>query len=243
MGLKRVVVTGIGTINPLGNNTGDYFRNLDMGVSGAEMITSFDTTLFKTKFACTVKNFNPADFGFDRKELRKLDRFAQFAMVAADEAIRDSGIDPDTADKGRIGVILGSGIGGIESLSQEIMGFSEGGRVPRFSPFFITRMISDIAPGLISIKYGFAGPNYTTTSACASSSHAMSDAMNLIRLGKVDIMVTGGSEAPITIPAIGGFNSAQALSTNNEHYKTASRPFDRTRDGFVIGEGGRRACS
>lgn len=237
MGLKRVVVTGIGTINPLGNNTGDYFRNLDMGVSGAEMITSFDTTLFKTKFACTVKNFNPADFGFDRKELRKLDRFAQFAMVAADEAIRDSGIDPDTADKGRIGVILGSGIGGIESLSQEIMGFSEGGRVPRFSPFFITRMISDIAPGLISIKYGFAGPNYTTTSACASSSHAMSDAMNLIRLGKVDIMVTGGSEAPITIPAIGGFNSAQALSTNNEHYKTASRPFDRTRDGFVIGEG------
>lgn len=237
MGLKRVVVTGIGTINPLGNNVKEYFFNLDRGVSGAELITTFDTSLFKTKFACTVKGFDPALFGIDRKELRRIDRFAQFAMVAADQAIKESGVDTDTMDPDRIGVIIGSGIGGIESLSQEIMDYCEGGHQPRFSPFLITKMISDMAPGLISIRYGFAGPNYTTTSACASSSHAMSDALSLIRLGRADIVVTGGAEAPISAPSIGGFNSAKALSTNNDDYKRASRPFDRTRDGFVIGEG------
>ncbi len=237
MELKRVVVTGLGTINPLGNNVGDYFFNLDKGVSGSVLIDTFDTTLFKTKFACEVKNFIPADFGIDRKDERKLDKFAQFALVAADEAVKDSGLDLKNIDLDRVGVILGSGIGGIDSLCQEIMGYCEGGKVPRFSPFFITKMISDIAPGLISIRYGFGGPNYTTTSACASSSHALADALNLIRLGKADIMVSGGSEAPISIPAMGGFNSSQALSTNNDNYKTASRPFDKTRDGFVMGEG------
>ena len=237
MGLERVVVTGLGTVNPLGNTVEEFFSSLDRGVSGAELITSFDTTHFKTKFACAVKDFNPSEHGIERKELRRIDRFAQFAMVAADQAIADSGLDLESMDLDRVGVILGSGIGGIQSLTEEIMGYSEGGRIPRFSPFLITKMISDMAPGLISIKYGFAGPNYTTTSACASSSHAMADALNLIRLGKVDVMITGGAEAPISEPSIGGFDSAKALSTNNENYKTASRPFDRTRDGFVMGEG------
>ena len=237
MGLKRVVVTGLGTINPLGNTVEEYFSNLDAGVSGSELITTFDTSLFKTKFACTVKNFDPSEHGIDRKELRRIDRFAQFAMAAAAQAVEDSGLDLKSIDLDRAGVILGSGIGGIESLTEGIMGYCEGGCIPRFSPFLITKMISDMAPGLISIRYGFAGPNYTTTSACASSSHAMGDALNLIRLDKADVILTGGAEAPVSIPSIGGFDASKALSTNNDNYKTASRPFDATRDGFVMGEG------
>lgn len=237
MGLRRVVVTGLGTVNPLGNTVGEFFANLDKGVSGASLITSFDTSRFKTRFACTVNGFDPSAHGIDRKELRRIDRFAQFAMAAAAQAVADSGLDLEKTDPDRIGVILGSGIGGIGSLTEEIMGYCEGEKVPRFSPFLITKMISDMAPGLISIHYGFAGPNYTTTSACASSSHAMGDALNLIRLGKADAILTGGAEAPVTIASIGGFNASKALSTNNDEFRTASRPFDATRDGFVMGEG------
>lgn len=237
MGLRRVVVTGLGTVNPLGNTVGEFFANLDKGVSGASLITSFDTSRFKTRFACTVNGFDPSAHGIDRKELRRIDRFAQFAMAAAAQAVADSGLDLEKTDPDRIGVILGSGIGGIGSLTEEIMGYCEGEKVPRFSPFLITKMISDMAPGLISIHYGFAGPNYTTTSACASSSHAMGDALNLIRLGKADSILTGGAEAPVTIASIGGFNASKALSTNNDEYSSASRPFDATRDGFVMGEG------
>ena len=237
MGLRRVVVTGLGTINPLGKTVEEYFSNLDKGVSGARLITSFDTTLFKTRFACTVEDFDPSRYGIERKELRRIDRFAQFAMAAAATALADSGLDLQKIDLDRAGVILGSGIGGIESLTEGIMDYCAGGCIPRFSPFLITKMISDMAPGLISIKYGFAGPNYTTTSACASSSHAMGDALNLIRMGKADIILTGGAEAPVSVPSIGGFDASKALSTNNDEYATASRPFDRTRDGFVMGEG------
>ncbi len=237
MELKRVVITGLGTINPLGNNIEEYFKNLNDGVSGACPITRFDTSLFKTKFACEVKDFDPVKSGFDRKEARKLDRYCHFAVVAADQAIEDSKMDLETINKDRVGVIIGSGIGGIETLSQELMGFSEGNRVPRFNPFLIPKMIPDMAAGYISIKYGFMGPNYATVSACASSSHAMCNAFDLIRLGKADVIVTGGAEAGITISSVGGFNSAQALSTNNDEYKTASRPFDKNRDGFVMGEG------
>ena len=237
MGLRRVVVTGLGTINPLGKTVEEYFSNLDKGVSGARLITSFDTTLFKTRFACTVEDFDPSRYGIERKELRRIDRFAQFAMAAAATALADSGLDLQKIDLDRAGVILGSGIGGIESLTEGIMDYCAGGCIPRFSPFLITKMISDMAPGLISIKYGFAGPNYTTTSACASSSHAMGDALNLIRQGKADIILTGGAEAPVSVPSIGGFDASKALSTNNDEYATASRPFDRTRDGFVMGEG------
>lgn len=237
MELKRVVITGIGTINPLGNNVQDYFNNLDAGVSGANLITRFDASLFKTKFACEVKEFDPSKFGIDKKEARKLDLFTQFAFVAAHQAILDSSIDIEVENTDRIGVILGSGIGGIETLFNEIQGYCDGDKVPRFSPFLIPKMIADIAPGMIAMKYGFRGPNYTTVSACASSTHAMIDAFNNIRLGKADLIITGGSEAGITVPSIGGFNSAQAISTNNENFKTASRPFDKTRDGFVMGEG------
>lgn len=237
MGLKRVVVTGLGTINPLGNSVEEFFSNLDKGVSGVSLIPYFDTTHFKTKFACIVKDFDPASFGIERKELRRIDKYAQFAMVAAEQAIRDGGLDLATLNLDRVGVVLGSGIGGIESLTDELKDYCVGNFMPRFSPFLITKMISDMAPGLISIKYGFAGPNYTTTSACASSSHAMCDAVNLIRLGKADMILTGGAEAPVSEASIGGFNSAKALSTNNDEYQTASRPFDRTRDGFVMGEG------
>lgn len=237
MELKRVVVTGIGTINPIGNNIHEYFINLNKGKSGAEMITRFDTTLFKTKFACEIKDYDPTNFGIDRKEARKLDLFAQYALIAADEAVKDSGIDIEKVNLDKVGVIIGSGIGGIETLFQEIMGYFEGGKVPRFSPFLIPKMIPDIAAGHISMKYGFRGPNFSTASACASSTNAMIDAFNYIRLDKASIIVTGGSEAGISIPSIGGFNSAQALSTNNENYKTASRPFDNSRDGFVMGEG------
>ncbi len=237
MELKRVVVTGVGTINPIGNNINEYYDSLDKGVSGCSMITRFDTTHFKTKFACDVKDYDPAKYGMDRKEARKLDLYSQFALIASEEAVKDSGLEIEKLNLDRIGVIIGSGIGGIETLFQEIMGFSESGGIPRFSPFLIPKMIPDIASGLISMKYSFRGPNFTTVSACASSTNAMIDAFNYIRLGKADAIVTGGSEAGIAIPSIGGFNSAQALSTNNENYKTASRPFDKTRDGFVMGEG------
>jgi len=237
MELKRVVVTGIGTINPLGDNIQDYFENLDKGVSGAGPITRFDTTLFKTKFACEVKNFEPSKYGIDRKEERKLDRYSQFALIATEQAVSDSNIDTDKTHPERIGVILGSGIGGINTLYNEVEGYVEGGKVPRFSPFIIPKMIPDMAPGLISIKYGFRGPNYATVSACASSTHAMADAFTYIRLGKADIIVTGGSEAGISIPSIGGFNSSQAISTRNDDMQHASRPFDKNRDGFVMGEG------
>lgn len=237
MELKRVVVTGIGTINPIGNNIQEYFNNLNKGTSGAKMITRFDTTLFKTKFACEINDFDPTTFGIDRKEARKLDLFAQYALIAADEAVKDSGFDIEKVNLDKVGVIIGSGIGGIETLFQEIMGYFEGGKVPRFSPFLIPKMIPDIAAGHISMKYGFRGPNFSTASACASSTNAMIDAFNYIRLDKASIIVTGGSEAGISIPSIGGFNSAQALSTNNDNYKTASRPFDKSRDGFVMGEG------
>ncbi|MDX9782326.1 MAG: beta-ketoacyl-ACP synthase II [Bacteroidales bacterium] len=237
MQLKRVVVTGIGTINPLGNNITEYFDNLDNGTSGASLITRFDASLFKTRFACEIKDFDPEKFGIDKKEARKLDLFAQYALAATSEAMNDSGLEVESIDLDRAGVIMGSGIGGIETMFQEIKGYFEGGSIPRFSPFLIPKMIPDIAAGHISMKYGFRGPNFTTVSACASSTNAMTDAFNYIRLGKADIIVTGGSEAGISIPSIGGFNSAQALSTNNDNYKTASRPFDKTRDGFVMGEG------
>ena len=236
--LKRVVITGIGTINPLGHSIEEYFTNLINGVSGAGPITRFDAALFKTRFACEVKNYDPVVFGIDRKEERKLDLFTQFALISASQAMQDSGIDLNKENVDRIGVIWGSGIGGIDTLFQEIKGYVVGGDFPRFSPFLIPKMIPNIAAGMISMKYGLRGPNFTTVSACASSTNAMADAFNYIRLGKADIIVTGGSEAGITQVSVGGFNSAQALSTRNDDYLTASRPFDKTRDGFVMGEGG-----
>ncbi len=236
MQLKRVVVTGMGALTPLGNTLQDYWNGLANGVSGADMITQFDTTKFKTKFACEVKNFNPENF-MDRKEARKMDRFAQFASVTTDEAILDSGLELDKIDKTRVGVIWGSGIGGLTSFFNESADYARGDGTPRFSPFFITKMISDIAGGLVSIKYGFGGPNYTTVSACASSNNALIDAYNMIRLGKSKIIITGGSEACVNEPAVGGFCTMKALSERNDSPKTASRPFDKDRDGFVLGEG------
>lgn len=237
MSLKRVVVTGIGTINPLGNNIEEYFSNLNNGVSGACPIDRFDAALFKTRFACQIKNYHPANFGIDRKESRKLDKFSEFALIATAEAIKDSKLDLDSIDKSRVGVILGTGIGGIETLCDELGDYFVGDGTPRFGPFNIVKIITNIAPGWISLKYGFTGPGYVTSSACASSSHAIMEAFNTIRLGKADIVVTGGTEAPISINAIGGFNSAKALSTRNDDYLRASRPFDANRDGFVMGEG------
>lgn len=237
MELKRVVVTGLGAITPVGNTVEEYWRNLQNGVSGAGPITRFDTTKFKTKFACEVKNFNAADH-FDRKEIKKLDLFAQFALVAAEQAIQDSGLNLETIDKDLSGVIWGAGIGGIITFLEETRAYALGDGTPRFSPFFIPKMISDIAAGHISMKYGFMGPNYGTVSACASSTHAIADAYNLIRLGKAKVFVTGGSEAAINEAGMGGFNSLQAISTRNDDPKTASRPFDNGRDGFVMGEGG-----
>ena len=233
---RRVVVTGIGTINPLGNSIEEYFTNLEKGVSGAAPITHFDAELFKTKFACEVKNFDPTAF-FDRKEIRKYDRCTQYALVAAEQAMKDSGLDLEKVNLEMAGVIWGSGIGGLETFYQEVKGFVEGGFVPRYSPFFIPKMIADISAGYISMKYGFMGPNYCTVSACASSNHAMIDAFNYIRMGKADIMITGGSEAAVNQPGVGGFNSMQALSTRNDDPEHASRPYDKDRDGFVIGEG------
>ncbi len=236
MELKRVVVTGLGALTPIGNNIQEYWDGLSSGKSGCAPITYFDTEKFKTKFACELKNFNALDH-FNRKEARKLDRFAQYALVASDEAINDAGIDLEKVDKFRVGVIWGAGIGGLETFQNEVINFAEGDGTPRFNPFFIPKMIADIAPGNISIKHGFMGPNYTTVSACASSANAMIDAMNYIRLGHCDIIVTGGSEAAVTQAGMGGFNAMHALSTRNEDAQAASRPFDATRDGFVLGEG------
>ena len=233
---RRVVVTGVGTINPIGNSISEYFRNLENGVSGGATITAFDATNFKSRIACEVKNFNPAEY-FDRKELRKYDRYAQFALVAAGEAVDDAAIDFEKINLERVGVVWASGVGGMQTFYEEVMGWSEGGGIPRFSPFFVPKMISDLAAGHISIKYGFMGPNYSVVSACASSNHAMIDALNLIRWGKADMIVTGGSEAPVIIPSVGGFSSMMALSTRNDDPQHASRPFDKDRDGFVIAEG------
>jgi 3-oxoacyl-[acyl-carrier-protein] synthase II len=236
MQLKRVVVTGLGALTPIGNNIEEYWSALVNGVSGAAPITHFDATKFKTRFACEVKNFTVTDF-MNRKDARKMDKFTQYAMVASDEAIADSGLDLDTINKLRVGVIWGAGIGGLETFQNEVLNFASGDGTPKFNPFFIPKMIADIAPGNISIKNGFMGPNYTTVSACASSANAMIDALNYIRLGQCDVIVTGGSEAAVTIAGMGGFNSMHALSTRNETAETASRPFDAERDGFVLGEG------
>lgn len=235
--MKRVVVTGLGAITPIGKDIPQYWEGLKSGVSGSDWITHFNAERFKTRFACEVKNYDPKDY-FERKEARKLDPYAQFALIAADEAIKDSGLDIDKLNKDLAGVIWASGIGGIGTFLDEITGFVTGGENPRFSPFFIPKMISDIAAGHISIKYGFEGPNYATVSACASSSHAIIDASNLIRLGKAKVFITGGSEAAINKAGIGGFNALMAMSTKNEEYKTASKPLDFNRDGFVMGEGG-----
>jgi 3-oxoacyl-[acyl-carrier-protein] synthase II len=234
--MRRVVVTGMGALTPVGNTLQDYWKGLVDGVSGAGLITHFDTTKFKTKFACEIKGFDPANF-FEKKDARKMDRFAQYAFVAADEAIKDSKLDPEAADKDRCGVIWASGIGGIETFFEEVKGYVMGDGTPRYSPFFIPKMISDIAAGMLSIKYGFRGPNFATVSACASSTNALIDAYYYILLGKADVFIAGGSEAGVNIVGVGGFNSMQALSTNNDEFATASRPFDVTRDGFVIGEG------
>ena len=236
MNLKRVVVTGLGALTPIGNNVQDYWTGLSNGVSGAATITHFDPEKFKTKFACEVKNFNAEDY-FDRKEARKMDPFTQFAMVAADEAIADSGILLSKYNPDRIGVIFGSGIGGIKVFQDEVTNFAKGDGTPKFNPFFIPKMIVDICAGHISIKHGFRGPNFVTVSACASSTNAMIDAFNYIRLGKADAFVTGGAEAAITESGIGGFNALKALSERNDSPHTASRPFDKERDGFVMGEG------
>ena len=236
MELRRVVVTGLGALTPIGNTLSDYWEGLLSGTSGAAPITYFDPALFKTKFACELKGFDPLDH-FDRKEARKYDRFAQYALVAVDEALQDAKFPIETADKDRVGVIWGAGIGGLETFQNEVLNFAAGNENPRFNPFFIPKMIADIAPGLISIKYGFRGPNFATVSACASASNAMIDALNYIRLGYADVMVTGGSEAGVTKAGIGGFNAMHALSKRNDDPKTASRPFDKNRDGFVLGEG------
>lgn len=235
--MKRVVVTGLGAFTPIGKNVQDYWKGLVDGVSGSDWITHFDTEKFKTKFACEIKDYDELNH-FDRKEARKLDRYAQYAMISAHEAFLDAGLDTAEIDKDRAGVIWASGIGGIKTFKDEIQGYLEGDGTPRFSPFFIPKMISDIAAGQLSMKYGYRGPNYATVSACASSTNALIDAFNLIRLDMADLFISGGSEAAINIAGVGGFNSMQALSTNNENYKSASRPFDVSRDGFVIGEGG-----
>lgn len=233
---RRVVITGIGTINPIGNSIEEYFRNLENGVSGADTITAFDATKFSSRVACEVKNFDPSII-FERKELRKYDRYAQFAMVAATEAVEDAQLDLEKINLERVGVVWASGVGGMQTFYDEVMGWAGGNGTPRFSPFFVPKMIPDLAAGHISLKYGFMGPNYSVVSACASSNHAMIDAMNLIRWGKADMIVTGGSEAPVIIPSVGGFSSMRALSTRNDDPKHASRPFDKDRDGFVIAEG------
>ncbi|MEJ6794496.1 MAG: beta-ketoacyl-ACP synthase II [Flavobacteriales bacterium] len=233
---RRVVITGLGALTPIGNSIPEFWDNLLKGVSGAGPITRFDSTEFKTKFACEVKNFAPTDF-LDRKEARKLDMYAIYAMVAAAEAMTDSGLDIDKINLDRSGVIWGSGIGGLDTFLKEIGGFASGNGIPRFNPFFIPKMIADIAAGHISIKYGFRGPNFATVSACASSTHAMIDAFNYIKWGKADIFITGGSEACVNEAGVGGFNAMHALSTRNDSPQTASRPFDKDREGFVLGEG------
>lgn len=235
MDFKRVVVTGLGAITPVGNNAPETWQNLLEGKSGAAPITLFDASKFPTRFACEVKNFNPEDH-FDRKEARRYDRYTQFALCSAAEALQDAGVNLDTLDKDNVGVIISAGIGGLETLEQEILSYDPE-RGPRFNPFFIPKMISDIAAGLVSIKYGFHGPNYSIASACASSTNAIADAAMLIRLGKATMMVAGGSEATVTPAAIGGFSAMKALSTRNDSPQTASRPFSKSRDGFVLAEG------
>ncbi len=234
--LKRVVVTGLGAITPLGNTVEEYWKNLLNGVSGSANITRFDTTHFKTKFACEVKNFDIESI-LDRKEARKLDPYTHYAIAASDQAIADAAIDKEKLNLDKIGVIWASGIGGITTFYNEVMEYSKGGRIPRFNPFFIPKVIADIASGHISIRHGFRGPNFATVSACASSTHSLIDAFNFIRLGKTNIIVAGGSEAAVNEPGIGGFNALHALSTRNDDPSTASRPFDKDRDGFVLGEG------
>ena len=236
MELKRVVVTGLGALTPIGNTIDEYWDALINGRSGAARVTHFDPEKFKTQFACEIKNFEVTDF-IDRKLARQMDKFSQYAMVASDEAIADSKLDLDAVNKLRVGVIWGAGIGGLETFQDEVLNFAAGDGTPRFNPRFIPKMIADIAPGNISIKYGFMGPNYTTVSACASSANSMIDALNTIRLGTCDVIITGGSEAAVTIAGMGGFNAMHAMSTRNDDPQTASRPFDANRDGFVLGEG------
>jgi 3-oxoacyl-[acyl-carrier-protein] synthase II len=236
MEIKRVVVTGLGALTPLGNTVDEYWKNLIAGKSGADYITKFDPELFKTKFACEVKGFDPLEI-MDRKEVRKLDPFSIYAMATAHEAINDSKLDLEKVNLNRGGVVWGSGIGGMKTFQEECFNYKDGDGSPRFNPFFVPKMIIDIAPGHISIKYGLKGPNYATVSACASSNNAIIDALMLIQLGKSDFIVTGGSEAGVNVTGIGGFNALKALSTRNDSPKTASRPFDSTRDGFVLGEG------
>lgn len=236
MELRRVVVTGLGAITPIGNNLQEYWEGLKNGVSGSDWITHFDAEKYKTKFACEVKGFDPTDH-FDRKDLRKLDRFAQFGLVTVEEAFKDSGLELDKIDKNKAGVIYTSGIGGMHTFQNELQDYFAGDGTPRFSPFFIPRMIADITAGHVSIKYGFRGPNFATVSACASSTNALIDAYTYIRIGYADLFITGGTEAAIIESGYAGFNAMQAMSTNNDEYKTASRPFDKTRDGFVMGEG------
>ena len=239
MELKRVVVTGLGAITPLGNNVEETWKNMTAGVSGAVPITHFDASLFKTRFACEVKGFNAADFGIDRKESRKMDLYTQYAIASAKMAVEDSKINLETVDKNRVGVVFGVGIGGIHTFEEEAGAYALTGAKlgPKYNPFFIPKMIADIASGHISIMYGFHGPNYTTTSACASSTNALADAFNLIRLGKANIILSGGAEAAIWPAGVGGFNAMKALSTRNDDYEHASRPFSASRDGFVMGEG------
>jgi 3-oxoacyl-[acyl-carrier-protein] synthase II len=235
MELKRVVVTGLGAITPLGKTVSEYWEGLTNGVSGADYIKQFDTTKFKTRFACEVKDFEPTEY-FDRKAVRKLDRFTQFALIATDEAVKDAGISKENVDPDRVGVILASGIGGMATFQEDVMEFARGDGTPRFNPFFIPKMILDIAAGQISMRYGFRGPNYAVVSACASSTNAIIDAFDTIRLHKAEIIITGGSEAVIREAGVGGFNAMKALSERNDDPKTASRPFDKDRDGFVMGE-------
>jgi len=236
MKLRRVVVTGLGALTPIGNTLSEFWDGLISGQSGANDITYFDSSNFKTQFACELKGFDPENF-MDRKLSRKMDRFAQYAIVSSDEAIKDSQINLETVDKDRVGVIWGAGIGGLETLQNEVLNFAAGNGTPRFNPFMIPKMIPDIAPGIISIRHGFRGPNFATVSACASSANALIDSLNYIRLGHANVIVSGGSEAGVTIAGIGGFNALHALSTRNDDPKSASRPFDKDRDGFVLGEG------
>ena len=235
MQTKRIVVTGIGTLTPIGNNLASYWENLVNGVSGADMITQFDASKFKTRFACEIKGFDPVEF-MDRKEARKLDRFAQIALVASDQAVTDAGITKDNVDHDRVGVIFASGIGGLTTFTEEVTNFVQGDGTPRFNPFFIPKMILDIAAGQISMKHGFRGPNFAVVSACASSTNAIVTAMDNIKLGKADIIVTGGAESVIGIAGMGGFNAMKAMSERNDDPKTASRPYDKDRDGFIMGE-------
>jgi 3-oxoacyl-[acyl-carrier-protein] synthase II len=235
MELRRVVVTGMGALTPLGNSVNDYWNGLINGVSGADFITLFDASKFKTRFACEIKNFQPTDF-LEKKEARKIDRFTQTALVASDQAVKDAGINKDNVNVDRVGVIFASGIGGLITFQEEVMNFAKGDGTPRFNPFFIPKMILDIAAGQISMRHGFRGPNFAVVSACASSTNAMMESFNLIRMGKADIILTGGAESVISEAGVGGFNAMKALSERNDDPKTASRPYDKDRDGFVMGE-------